>query len=43
MKFPELYSHKLCRLYQRHAAKFTFRGRVKRDKTTTSAIDATGH
>ena len=32
MKLPELYSHKLCTLCQRHNAKFTFRGRVKRDK-----------
>jgi hypothetical protein len=32
MKLPELYSHKLCTLCQRHHAKFTFRGRVKRDK-----------
>ena len=32
MKFPHLYSHRLCRLCQRYRAKFTFMGHVKRDK-----------
>jgi hypothetical protein len=32
MKFPAALSARLCILCSRHPAKFTFRGRVKRDK-----------
>jgi hypothetical protein len=32
MKFPVAPSHRLCALCKRHASKFTFRGRVRRDK-----------
>lgn len=32
MKFPAALSTRLCVLCRQHGAKFTFRGRVKRDK-----------
>lgn len=32
MKFPASLTNQLCKLCSRHSAKFTFRGRVKRDR-----------